>query len=140
MQSIKIKNAKSSFNHNKIKSWDNVEEFKEEVMPYLKLDVLALKELFENFNDLIYEKFQTNITKYVTASHMGYEIWRSMLEDIIEIPDILEKYEFIMEKEFKSKHYDDIVNKKMTYDELKKTEEFIFNSDVSSLYPASMRK
>ena len=65
---FKIKNAKSSFNHNNIKSWEDTEKFKSEVLPYLKLDVAALKELFETFNDMIYELFETNITKYVTAS------------------------------------------------------------------------
>jgi hypothetical protein len=147
---FKITNAKSSFNHNNIKNWDNVEGYKEEVLPYLKLDVMALKELFETFNDMIYELFKTNITKYVTASHMGYEIWTNSLQDIVEIPDDMDKYNFIklatfggrcypMQQEFKSKHYDDIVNKTMSYEELKKTDEFIFNADVTSLYPASMK-
>jgi hypothetical protein len=61
----------------------------------------------------------------------------------------MDKYDFIkkgtygarcypMQKEFKSKHYDDIINRKMTYEELEKTKEYIFNADATSLYPASM--
>ena len=70
---------------------------------------------------MIYELFETNITKYVTASHMGYQIWCNKLDDIVEIPDNMEKYEFIkratfggrcypMQQEFKSKHYDDVID------------------------------
>jgi hypothetical protein len=147
---FKIENAKSSFQHEKMKTWDDIEKYKNEVIPYLKIDVLALKELFETFNDMFYELFKTNITKYVTASHMGYCIWSSLLNDVVEIPDNMEKYHFIkkatfggrccpMKKEFKSKHYDDIVQGKMNYDELLGTNDFIFNADVTSLYPASMR-
>ena len=150
MQNFKITNAKSTFDHKKMKTWDDVQTYRVEVEPYLKLDVLALKELFETFNDMIYALFETNITRYVTASHMGYEIWRNGLDDIVEIPDNMDKYEFIkkatfggrcypMQQEFRSKHYNDIVNKKMTYEELKKTDEYIFNADVTSLYPASMK-
>ena len=68
----------------------------------------------------------------------------------MEVPDNLEKYNFIklatfggrcypMQQEFKSKHYDDIIDGTITYDELKKTDEYIFNADVTSLYPASMK-
>ena len=71
---FKITNAKSTFDHKKMKTWDDVQTYRVEVEPYLKLDVLALKELFETFNDMIYALFETNITRYVTASHMGYEI------------------------------------------------------------------
>ena len=92
---FKINSAKSSFKHENIKTWDDVEKYKSEVVPYLKLDVLALKKLFETFNDMMYDLFETNITKFVTASHMGYEIWTSKLEDIVEIPDDMEKYNFI---------------------------------------------
>ena len=56
---FKINNAKSSFKHENIKTWDDVEKYKSEVVPDLKLDVLALKELFETFNDMIYELFET---------------------------------------------------------------------------------
>ena len=48
---FKIENAKTSFDHKKIKTWDDTDKYKSEVLPYLKLDVLGLKELFEVFNN-----------------------------------------------------------------------------------------
>src|SRR5579885_1445130 len=141
---------KSKFDHNKIKTWKDVEEYKNEVLPNLELDVKSLKELFIKFNETIYEQEKINITSYVTLSHMGYNIWSSKLGDTyIEIPD-KERYEFIkrgsygarcypLKKNFKSKYYDDVVSGKMKYEELIKTKDFVYNGDVSSLYSAAMR-
>ncbi len=147
---FKIQNAKSSFDHTKIKNWDDTKNYKSEVLPYLRLDVLGLKELFQVFNDMMYDLKSINITSYVTLSHMSYCIWTSMLKDQIEIPNDMEKYDLIkkatyggrcypQQKVYKSKYYDDVVNKKMNYDDLIKTGDFIFNADATSLYPASMK-
>lgn len=146
---FKIENAKSSFDHSKIKTWADTEKHKEEVDPYLKLDVLGLRELFIKFNDMMYDMEQINITQFVTCSHMAYEIWSSQLDDVVEVPSNLKKYNFIkratfggrcypQKREFKSKLYDDVVSGKVKYEELKKSGEFIFNADATSLYPASM--
>jgi hypothetical protein len=150
--------TKGDFNHNNIKNWVDVETHKNEVIEYLKLDVLSLKSLFEKFNHLFYtlplsdkegDILGLNVTSYVTLSHMSYDIWRSFNKEILELPD-MKKYKFIkrgtyggrtypMQKHFKSKHYDDVKSGKMLYDDLVKSNHFIFNADVSSLYPASMK-
>jgi hypothetical protein len=79
---------------------------------------------------------------------MAYALWQKTLTDLVEIPS-LEKYKFIrrgiygarcypMQKKYKSQHYDKIINKTMLYDDLKKSGDYIFNADATSLYPASM--
>ena len=147
---FKIKNAKGEFDHKKVKTWQDTEIHKNESLAYLKLDVTGLKELFEKFNNAMYKKFKTNITKFVTLSHMAYELWCSMLDDVIEIPKDMERYLFIKEAtygartapqkmEYISKHYDDIVNGRMTHAQLVKTLEYVVYLDASSLYPASMK-
>ena len=143
-----IKNHKMKFDVLKVQSWKLAEQYRHEVEPYLKYDVLSLSELFFCFNDSIYEQDQVNITKYVTLSNMAYSLWQSSLTDLIEILDI-EKYNFSKrstygarcypnQKEFKSKHYDDVINGSMKYDDLIKTNDYIYNGDATSLYPASM--
>ncbi len=102
---FKIKNEKSPFAHKKIKNWDDVEKYKPEVLPYLELDVKGLKELFEVFNDMIYEIKEINISDYITLSHMAYEIWTSMLKNYIEIPNDMEKYEFIKQATYGGRCY-----------------------------------
>ncbi len=158
---FKIENAKGSFNHKLIQTWEDTETHKKEILPYLRLDVLGLRELFIKFNDMMYNRFSANITNYVTASHMAYEIWSSMLKEIVEIPNDIEKYEFISkaifggrcyphQKEYASKlyntlnphSYDDCNFENqfglLCYNMLYESNDFIFNADVSSLYPASM--
>jgi DNA polymerase elongation subunit (family B) len=51
----KIINSKAKFDHSLMKSWEDTKKYRDKVEPYLDLDVLALKELFEKFNDLMYE-------------------------------------------------------------------------------------
>jgi uncharacterized protein YprB with RNaseH-like and TPR domain len=145
----KIKNHKIKFDVLKIQSWELAEKYRNEVEPYLKFDVLSLSELFFAFNDFMFETEKINITKYITLSHLSYCIWSSKLEEYIELPD-LKKYDFIkratygartypLQKNYKSKLYDEVINNKTSYDELIKSQDYIFNADVSSLYSASMK-
>ena len=147
---FKIENVKMKFDVLKIQSWDDSEEHEMEVRPYLKYDVLALRELFFTFNNTMYNLEQINITSYLTLSHMAYRIWQSNLDELVEIPNDLEKYNFIRQaiygartypqkRNFESKHHQDVVEGKMTYEELKKTGEYIYNADVTSLYSAVMK-
>lgn len=150
---FKILNKKSTFNHELMKSWADVEKYRKEVEPYLTRDVEALKELFETFNDMMYSLIKANITSYVSTGHMAYSIWSSMLKHLIEVPNDLEKYKFIkrgtygarcypQQKKYESESFiklrDQYKGKKL-YDKLKESKDFIFNADASSLYPASMR-
>jgi len=148
---VSKENSKGDFDHTKMKSWDDVDKYEDEVLPYLEKDVLGLKELFEKFNDMIYELEQTNITRFMTCSRMGYTIWQNLNDKIIEIPKDLEKMDFIAkavyggrcyphQQIYKSSLYDDVKAGKMKYDDVlkSKSKDFIFNADASSLYPASM--
>ncbi len=94
-EDFKLDHVKGNFDHTKMKSWDDVEKYKDEVYPYLKLDVLAPMELFTSFNDMIYKIKSINITDFITASHMGYNIWQNELKEVVEIPDSMDKLKFI---------------------------------------------
>lgn len=148
-ESFKTDVSKSSFNHDLIQSWEDTEKYRDQVEPYLKLDCLSLKSLFEKFNDCIYDICQKNITDYVTLSHMAYDIFLDINDKTIElignkkIVDLIKTATFggrclPNQKEYKSEFYDDIMNKKMTYEELKKTLKYKFNVDCTSLYPSAM--
>ena len=45
--------CKSDFKHDKIKSWDDVEFYRNEIIPYLELDLISMKEIFYLFNSEI---------------------------------------------------------------------------------------
>jgi hypothetical protein len=148
-KSYDIVMKKTSFNHNLIHSYIDAEIYRGDVEPYLITDVLALREIFIKFNTMIYKTFQVNITKYITLSNLGYCIFTSNLKYPVEIVSTMEKYDYIKastygarcypsEKKFTSIHADDIESGKMSYEELKQTDEYIFNADCTSLYPSAM--
>ena len=145
----KIENKKLKFDVCKVQSWEDVDKYKDEVYPYLEYDVKSLRELFFTFNKSMFEMEKINITSYITLSHMGYSIWTSSLKSVHEIPT-LDKYNFIkkgtygarcypQKRNFKSQHYESVINKKMSQKELLQTGDFIYNADATSLYPASMK-
>lgn len=150
---VSAENAKTEFDHNRIKSWEDVESCRSEVEPYIKRDVLGMKEVVEKYSDMLFKTFKVHMTEFVTLSAMSYAIWTNSTKEILELPDT-EKYEFIREslyggrtypqqREFTSKQYNEIVNAtsseelKQTY---KKMDDWIFNADATSLYPTAMVK
>jgi len=145
-------NTKTEFDHFKIKSWADVHKYREEVEPYVKRDVMGMKEVFEKFNDMVYQIFKVHMTDFVTLSAMSYAIWTMGVNDILELPDTA-KYQFIrgslyggrtypMVKEFTSKQYYDIIDAQDNSDKLKEIyttmNDWIFNADARSLYPTAM--
>lgn len=146
-------NKKTEFDHFKITSWSDVHKYRSEVEPYITRDVLGMKEVFEKVNAEYYELFKCHITDYLTLSSLSYNIWTTMFgSDFLEIPTS-EKYDFIrkslfggrsypMVREYTSKHYSEIIEKKDDKDALKEVyknmDDYIFNADVSSLYPSAM--
>ena len=150
---ISSNKCKSEFDHNKIKNWNDVELYKNEVVPYLKLDLISMKELFYIFNSEMFKLQEINITDYLTISSLSYACWNRYIFELnkkleksdrisIEIPN-KEKYDFMkksvfggrcnaIKKEYKTR------SEFKDYEELMESEDFIFNADVSSLYPTAM--
>jgi len=132
-----------------MQTWADTETYKPQVIPYLKSDVLGLKEVFEKFNTVIYNEYKINVTNYVTISHMSYEIWSSRLKHKIEVPADIEKYRYIrktiyggrtypLQAEFVSENLTELLSGEMTHQQLQENGDYIFNADATSLYPASM--
>ena len=118
------------FDHTKINDWNDVEYYKNEVLPYLKNDLLALKELTEIFNHELYITTGYNISQSYTAPGIAYKINKKSISEynknvsnedklLIEITDN-EKDEFIRraiyggrclpgKKEFINNHYEKIL-------------------------------
>jgi len=147
--------AKTSFDHHKIKSWSDVLKYESEVRPYVQQDVIAMMAVFDGLNEMFFEMFDVHIVKFLTLSALSYSIWTTMFDaEYLEIPDG-RKYDFIreslfggrtypMRREYTSKHYSDLMAVKDDKVALKemysKLEDYVFVADVSSLYPASMKQ
>ena len=139
--------AKGEINHNLSIRWEETdEERKTQVREYLKCDVLGLCELYEKVNEPIYTKFKINLCEKMTLSSNAFDIWRDyFLKDKIFLLDA-EKDKNVRQSiygarcyknknRFKSKQYDDIINKNITFEEI---DDYIFDADVVSLYPTAM--
>jgi len=151
---ISADNTKTEFDHFKITSWADVHKYRDEVEPYVKRDVMGMKEVFEKFSAMVYELFGCHMTEYITLSAMSYSIWTNSIEHLLELPDT-DKYKFIrqslyggrtypQQREYTSKHYTDIMvamdEPEKLKDIYKSMDDYIFNGDVSSLYPTAMVK
>ena len=157
-EAFKTKTQKGDFDHKKMKDWSCVDKYKEEVLPYLKADVISLKQLTETFVNACETDYLASPTEYLTLSSYAENVWKNHIrsEDcVIEVPD-MEKQNFIARsvyggrtypsrKKFKSSLYDEIIsykedkNKcKKLYKKLLKSKDYIYNGDINSQYPACM--
>lgn len=102
---FKCKVQKGDFNHHLIKSWADVERYKETAenigemgwKPYLDCDVYSLAEIVQKYSQNVYDTFAVDVFKSVTLSSMTYKLWgQSTLEQnvVIETPQY-DKYDFV---------------------------------------------
>ena len=153
-ESFQTKCQKQDFDHNLINNWNDTEKHKKEVLHYLKYDVLSLKELTETFTSTFEDLYSSSPTKYLTLTSCAENIWRQTLECCVELPDA-EKLSFIGQSvyggrtyprkmEFESSLYKKIMmsknneKRKVLYKELLESNDFVYNGDINSQYPASM--
>ena len=54
--------TKKEFEHSLLKSWSDVEKYKNEILPYLKYDLISMYELTKIFNN---EMYSINKKKYI---------------------------------------------------------------------------
>ena len=137
----------------KMKSWCDVDKYREEIESYLIEDVKAVYELAVAFNSKFYEKLQINLFKFMTIGQAAFQIFRSFLDPFkqeIELFRDSEKYNFVQKAKyggrvhpyknnFKSKFLDELFNGNMTYEQFMKKKDYLITVDLTSHYPASMR-
>lgn len=187
LKDFKCTTQKGDFNHFKIKSWEDVEKYKDEWQPYLKSDVMGLAQLVEKYTNAVWHIFDNvegleeakfDPKEFLTLASTGYKIWQYTVfgdkkrdpeqqTPSIEIPNKQRDIKDIrkstyggrtypLQRSFKSKHYARIMalwkrkekattetEKNQILEQLKdiyKTlDDYIFNGDITSLYPTAMR-
>ena len=122
-----------------------------QVLEYLKADVMGLLELYEKVNQPIWDKFETNMCDFVTSSSQSYKLWvTKFLDHELGLPNAKQEQDFRAsiyggrtyknKNRFKSKQYDAIMqgllDGSLKYEDVN---DFIFDSDVCSLYPSVMK-
>lgn len=71
--------SKTEFDHNKMKTWEDVEKHRNECWGYLKMDVISLRELFKIFSKTMFDLYKINVAKYMTITQIAYAAWTSNL-------------------------------------------------------------
>ena len=139
---FKLKVQKGDFDHKKMTGFSDCITHREEYLAYLKLDVMSLKELFETFQNIMYETFKIHLTDFITLSQLAYTLFCSMLKrDDIPLPD-MDRYNFIKktiyggrtyprQKKYKSKYFDDLYIK--IKDDVKQLEKLDDEEDVEQI-------
>lgn len=143
---------KKGFDHQKIKSWQDVNAHREEIKDYNFYDVLCLGIAYLNFAQVIYKEFSIDVTSTFTLSHLAYTIWTQqfMTEDDLKnivLPFDFDNYKWIRKALFGgrcqpqtrgyiSKSYNDYVDR---FGNVLKTpdKDYKMMLDVVSLYPAA---
>lgn len=77
---LPIDQSKSSFDHLKVKTWDDVETHKEEITKYLWLDVVSLREVYRRFSQQVFDAYGLLVYKFVTGSHLAYGAFTTYFE------------------------------------------------------------
>ena len=140
--------AKGEIDHNISTYWEQTDlARKQEVREYLYSDVMGLKELYDKYDNVTYDNYGVNICDYMTGSQLCYSIWNSYHLDgeVVELPNAM-KDTFIRrsvyggrcypnKRDFKSHQYDDIINEKITFDDIT---DYLIDGDIVSLYPYVM--
>jgi hypothetical protein len=149
--------SKTSFDHERVRSWSDVEEVKAEVLPYVKQDVVALRALYMKIAGHQWEVFGQNLTKYMSLSHLTYGIWtakNNKMCKLIYLPDAVEdewmrkayyggrcqpQSKGFMASGFEEMYDHYIETGELKLEMLKNPGDFLQYIDVVSLYPHVMR-
>lgn len=67
--------SKTDFDHDKIKTWEDVARHRKEYEEYVKLDVISMRAIWEAYSKVIFEDHKVHASKFMTASHLAYGAW-----------------------------------------------------------------
>jgi hypothetical protein len=145
--------SKGDFNHKLIKDWVDVDKYENDTdtnngwRPYLKLDIISMRELYIKYADSIWTSFFMNVNEYMTLSSMAYDLWRTTLtKPLKKLPYGVDKWVrrsiyggrcYPQKQYFVSKQYQQIINKSIEYDLIN---DCLYDADKVSLYPTAMGK
>lgn len=65
---------KIDFDHEKVTTWEESLQHKEERLNYLKFDVLALREVYMAYAKIIWDDFNLSISRFISSSQLSYAV------------------------------------------------------------------
>ena len=64
--------SKTDFDHEKVKSWEDVKTYSKERLEYLKMDVISQHEVYLTAAENIWEDYKINLSDFVSLAHLSY--------------------------------------------------------------------
>jgi len=134
---------------------NNYFDFEVENLRYLEIDVMCTVELLKVFSVEMSNIIGLSIFDFMTISQMGWDKWRSTLQEHEDIRLFKFEDQYAMaesclaggrttpfKKHFKSKYWSEIMANKFDQEKLKelysKCDDYLIDGDVVGLYPTAM--
>lgn len=93
--------SKKDFDHEKIKSWEDVYAHKFESNQYQNMDVISLRALYKSFAKTIFKLYKIDPGKYMTITQIAYAAFTSQLSPDIHLYKTTKEEEPIMREMYK---------------------------------------
>lgn len=149
--------AKSDFDHSLIRTWDDVDRLRGDIIKYCTNDVLSLEFIFKKFSSAMWEISNIHLHSSSTIASHAYAIWRTMTDsrivEGINLPNE-ELYSILRQCYFggrvlpvQARYDNDISLKEDDFDEfgvylntqaVESMTDYLKMVDVVSLYPSVM--
>jgi hypothetical protein len=106
---VPVNYIKKDFDHNLIKTWEDVEQHKHIIEEYNSFDVISMGIVYLNLAKPIWDEYKINICEYLSLSHLSYQIFlRKYCSDQIintmKLPERME-YDFLKFGTFGGRSY-----------------------------------
>ena len=131
--------TKGYFNHERVKSWEDVVATRGDWRPYLIDDVRSMRGLYTKFAHDLWREYSLNMNSFMTISQLAYHAWRMTLEQPVH------KMSFEMDRWvrrgvfggrcYPCKQFYESPDADKTYCEI---QDYLVYLDVQSEYPSSM--
>lgn len=146
--------SKADFEHGKMKTVEDIDRYRGEYLPYLKLDVVALRAVISRYANVVWDSYRLHLCKFVTGAHLAYAVFTTRLppnaplfriDSIKDEANIRAAYRggrvICGRPEWRTSDCFEIIEKDdqqmLSREDYDKITDFLVYVDVNSLYPSA---
>lgn len=124
---------KGDFNHTLMKDWSDVAKYRDDWLPYLRLDIASMREVYVKYAESVWSDFQMNINDFITLSSLAFKIWRTKLTQKIPLLDYQTDC-WVRKASYGGRCFP----QKQFFESKDHETDYLVDIDVVSLYPTAM--
>lgn len=152
LNDLKCDVLKGEIDYNKFDAWDRMSpEFQNDILTYLRSDVIGLRKAFCLMNADNFQKTTLNLSNFLSTSHLAYDCWKEKMRDVDYDIVLMNKAESDFcrqavyggrthpnKKHFMSQQYEKILAGEIS--SIDQIDDYCVDLDVVSLYPTAMHQ